>query len=74
MGPTGPTGPQGPQGPPGPPGSAVLVSCTLSANGQSIVCQMSTVAVHEGAGHRLGAPRRHADHRDPYGHARHGAR
>ena len=42
MGPTGPTGPQGPQGPQGPPGSTVLVSCTLAANGQSIVCQMST--------------------------------
>ena len=42
MGPTGPTGPQGPQGPAGPPGSTVLVSCTLSSNGQSIVCEMST--------------------------------
>jgi zinc carboxypeptidase/Big-like domain-containing protein len=42
QGPTGPTGPQGPQGPQGPPGSTVLVSCTLSANGQSIVCTMST--------------------------------
>ena len=41
-GPTGPTGPQGPQGPPGPPGSTVLVSCTLSSTGQSIVCEMST--------------------------------
>ncbi len=41
-GPTGPTGPQGPQGPPGPPGSTVLVSCTLSDSGQSIVCEMST--------------------------------
>jgi hypothetical protein len=40
MGPTGPTGPQGPQGP---PGSTVLVSCTLSSTGQSIVCEMSTV-------------------------------
>ena len=43
MGPTGPTGPQGPQGPQGPPGSTVLVSCTLSSTGQSIVCEMSTV-------------------------------
>jgi hypothetical protein len=43
MGATGPTGPQGPQGPPGPPGSTVLVSCTLSSTGQSIVCEMSTV-------------------------------
>ena len=41
-GPTGPTGPQGPQGPPGPPGSTVLVSCTLSSSGQSVVCEMST--------------------------------
>jgi hypothetical protein len=41
-GPTGPTGPQGPQGPPGPPGSTVLVSCTLSSSGQSIVCELST--------------------------------
>ena len=43
MGPTGPTGPQGPQGPQGPPGSTVLVSCTLSSTGQSIVCEMSAV-------------------------------
>jgi Big-like domain-containing protein/collagen triple helix repeat protein len=42
LGPTGPTGPQGPQGPAGPPGSTVLVSCTLSNDGRSIVCQMST--------------------------------
>ena len=33
----------GPQGPQGPPGSTVLVSCTLSSTGQSIVCEMSTV-------------------------------
>ena len=43
-GPTGPTGPQGPQGPAGPPGSTVLVSCTLSSTGQSIVCEMSTTS------------------------------
>ncbi|HWM10406.1 MAG TPA: hypothetical protein VNO82_13730, partial [Solirubrobacteraceae bacterium] len=42
QGPTGPTGPTGPQGPQGPPGSTVLVSCTLSDNAQSIVCEMST--------------------------------
>ena len=42
QGPAGPTGPTGPQGPQGPPGSTVLVSCTLSSSGQSIVCEMST--------------------------------
>ena len=42
QGPTGPTGPTGPQGPQGPPGSTVLVSCTRSSSGQSVVCELST--------------------------------
>jgi hypothetical protein len=36
------------------PGSAVLVSCTLSANGQSIVCEMSTAQSTKARSSRVG--------------------